>query len=438
MADRGGLKMKTKRVLALLLSAVMLTATACGQGGEEDTKEEKNSASSTNEGEDSADEISGHLTIWNQGAPFEPAMAAIEEAFEEKYPEVDVEVEMKDGNTYYSLLATALQSGDAPDLFWTNGTATTNMEDYVKNDMLMDLSDLDLSFITPESMEMATIDDKVYSVPWMTMETRACFYNKDMFKEKGWEIPKTFSEFEELLGKQKKEGVIPISVALTSFENILFTFEPILSAMDPAYTKGLEDYSVKLTDEPARDALKKMQEWAADGYFGENYAGVKDNPSARLTFTMGEAAMHIAGSWTISSIESNEPAFEYGAFQIPAEDGTTGMIGTCANGFSVYSETKCPEAAKAFAQFCASKEAQTIWIQTLGSVSGNPEIESSNPIANEISDCDNVYTSWQSVINKHSIEGGEGNALVTEYFPKLFIGDMTVDEVMDELAEEME
>lgn len=213
----------------------------------------------------------------------------------------------KTGIPITALLTTAIQSGEAPDLFWTNGTATTNMQDYVKNDVLMDISDLDFSALTEDSLKLATIDGTVYSVPWLTMDTRACFYNKDLFAENGWEIPAKFSEFEELLAKEKDAGVIPISFSPTSFGSVLFIFEPVLSAMDPEYTKGLSDYSVKLTDQPAKDALNKMLEWADKGYYGDNYKGVIDGSAAILTFTTGKAAMVHRGSWEMSSIESNNP-----------------------------------------------------------------------------------------------------------------------------------
>lgn len=384
------------------------------------------------------EDVTGSLTIWEHGTSFESSLESIIEGFQEKYPNVDVEYEIKDGATYYSILATAIQSGEAPDLFWTNGTATQNMQDYVNNDILMDLSDLDFSDLTEDSMKLATVDGKVYSVPWLTMDTRACFYNKDMFSENGWEVPKTFSEFEALLEKEKDAGYIPISFAPTGFGGVLFVFEPVLSAMDPEYTKGLADYSVKLTDQPAADAFLKLLEWGDKGYYGDNYKGVTDGSAVLLTFTMGKAAMYIGGSWDMASIEANNPDMNYGAFQIPAEDGTTGMVGTCANGFSIYKDTKSPEAAKAFAQYCATLDAQTKWVRTQRAVSGSPNIESANPIANEISDCDNIYTSWQSLISKYGIEGGTGNALCEEYFPKTITGDISVEDFMSQLSEQMQ
>ena len=99
------------------------------------------------------------------------------------------------------------------------------------------------------TLKRSMIDGKRYSIPWLTMDTRAVYYNIDMFEEHGWTIPKTFTEFEELLGIIYESGVIPISLCATDASSILFTFEPILSAMDVEYTKGLEDYSVKTTDQ---------------------------------------------------------------------------------------------------------------------------------------------------------------------------------------------
>ncbi len=140
--------------------------------------------------------------------------------------------------------------------------------------------------------------------------------------------------------------------------SLLFTFEPILSAMDVEYTKGLSDYSVKATDKPAADALNKMLEWADKGYFGDNWLGVADNNAQTLAFTSGEAVMDIAGSWEAATISENNPDLNYGAFEIPSEEGIRGMVGTPANGFSVNTATENEAAAVAFMNYCASLDAR--------------------------------------------------------------------------------
>ncbi len=376
------------------------------------------------------EDVSGSLNLWYNTYSYEAALDALIEGFNSEYPNVEISYEIKADGDYDSLLKTAIQSGDGPDLFWTNGTATSTMPDLAENNAIADLSEsVDYSFITEDAKAIAEIDGAMYSIPWLNMDTRAVFYNKDMFEENGWEIPTTFSEFEELLATIKEAGVTPISLCYDSW-CMLFAYEPILSGYDAEYSAGLQDGTTGATDQPAREAMQKMLDWANAGYFGDNWFGVTDSSVQNLAFTTGNAAMNIAGSWDIENISMNNPALNFGAFEIPSEDGVTGMVGTPANGFSVNAESDNMDAALAFANYCASKEGQTIWVQTLGVVSATTEIESTSPVAQEITESSqgNVYRSWQNVLSS------DASNIWAEDFPKIFTEEMTVDELMDELA----
>ena len=216
------------------------------------------------------------------------------------------------------------------------------------------------------------------------------------------------------------------------------SLRPLLSAYDVEYTRGLSDYSSKADGQPARDCLKLMLEWADKGYYGENWLGVADWDAQVLAFTTGNAAMYINGSWDAATISENNPDLNYGAFAIPAEDGTTGLVGTPANGFSVNAASNNLDAANAFIQYCATLDAQTIWVQTQGAVSASPDIEASTEVAKEISagGKGNIYRSWQNVLATCSSTGNATTVWEND-FEKVFSGDMTVDEMMDEIAAEM-
>lgn len=422
-----------KRIFALVLALAMaLSLAACGSSSDGNDAPSDTSAAGDNS-------ISGAITVWEHDYSFEDSLEQIVEGFNELYPNVQVDYEIKADGDYYSLLQTAIQSGDGPDLFWTNGTATANMPDLVSNNACEDLNGkVDYSFISDSAMDLATIDDGIYSVPWMTMDTRTVFYNKDMFEENGWQVPATFSEFEELLATIKAAGITPISLAHDSW-CALFAFEPLMAGYDADYTAGLQDYSSKADGDGARGALQKMVDWANTGYFGDNWTGVLDNAAQVLAFTTGKAAMNIAGSWDATTIAENNPDLNFGAFAIPAEDGTTGLVGTSASGFSVNAASDNMDAAVAFANYCASKEAQTIWVQSQGAVSGSPEIEASTEIAKEISEsgAGTTYRSWQNVLSSFSSTGNASD-IWNRDFMNVFDGNMTVDEFMDEIAAEMQ
>lgn len=392
------------------------------------------SASEVNE------DVSGSIVVWEHDYGFEEALKAVIEGFSAKYPNVEVEYEIK-GSDYQQVLATALQSGEGPDLFWTNGTATDIMPGYVTNNMIADLTDLvDYSVMTEDAMKLATVNDKQWSVPWLTMDTRACFYNKDMFEENGWEVPKTFSEFETLLANIKENtDIIPISESYEEW-NLLFIWEPVMAAYDPEYTRGLDDYTSKADGEGAKGSLQKVVDWANAGYFGDNWLGVTSSDDQLLAFTTGNAAMMIGGTWNITSIDQNNPDLNYGAFAIPAEDGTTGLVGTAANGFSVNANTANMDAAVAFAAYCASEEGQTAWVQTIGGVSASPDIESAHPVAQEISVSGggNIYRSWQNVETTYTTDSDAANTVWSEDILKVFSGEITVDDMMADIRAIME
>lgn len=435
-----------KRAVSVLLGAAMIAALLAGCGSSSPSSTSSAADAATTAATEAAPEavaansdVSGSIVVWEHSSSFETALEEVIAGFRKQYPNVDVEYDVKAGGQYYNLLTVALQSGDAPDVFWTNGSATANLGELVKGDAVLDLTDIiDYSSIPDNCMDIGRIDGKMYSVPWACVDTRAVYYNKDIFEQNGWEVPKTWGEFVDLLQKEKDAGYIPISLSPNSAWCLLFAYEPILSGFDSAYTEGLADYSVKAADQPARDCLNLMLDWAEKGYFGDNYLGVTDSDAQTLAFTSGEAVMDIDGSWSTGTFQESAPDMKLGAFQIPDKDGKTGMVGTNANGFSIYKNSENLDAAKAFVQYCATVEAQQAWVDAQGAVSGNPNVRSGGEIASEISNCDTTYISWQSVLAHHAKDGENASTLFENDMTKVFSGEMTTDDFFDEIAAVMQ
>ena len=121
---------------------------------------------------------------------------------------------------------------------------------------------------------------------------------------------------------------------------------------------------MKVNDPKVVAAYEKMLEWADKGYYGPGFLGV-DEGGALLAFSKGEAAMCIQGTWNVQTIQQNNPDLNFGAFQLPTEDGVRPFVGTNSCGFSISKNTENPEAAIAFLNFFASLEGQTLWIDAL-------------------------------------------------------------------------
>lgn len=442
-----------KKVVSILLSCAMAATMFAGCGAtekvdtttdtKEDTSEKADSdTSSTDTKTDTADggaDISGSLVIWDHTDQFAEPLKAVIAEFNKKYPDVTVETEIKTSDQYYNLLQTAMQAGETPDLFWTNGTATTQYESYVKQGLCMDISDkVDFSlYDDTQAMGIVTVDGKVYATPTAEVGGRCVYYNKDIFKELGLEVPKTFDEFEALLVKIAETDYTPIAFSASDPWEVLFQFEPVLSAMSSDF---LEEYATKghvaVNDERVVAAYNKMLDWADKGYYGTGYLGA-DGSGTVLAFSTGKAAMYIDGTWNIATIDENNPDLNYGAFQIPTPDGVVPFVGTSSCGYSVSADTENPDAALAFENFFASLEGQQIWISALNSIPCTTKITSESSVVNDIAKFDKQVESYYSILGYEADpDSDESPTNVWEQDQtKVFSRDLTPQEFVDELAE---
>lgn len=373
------------------------------------------------------------LIIWEHTPQFEAPLKAVIEGFNTKNPDIEIEYQIKTADQYYNLLATTIQAGQAPDLFWTNGTATTNLGAYVNQGKIMDITDIvDLSLFSDTTKEIVTIDGRHYASPTAEVGGRAVFYNKDIFEELDLKVPTKFSEFESILVKVKEADIIPISLSGSFPWSILFHFEPVLAAMSLDWLEEARTQDVKVNDPRVVAAYDKMLEWADKGYYGTGFVGV-DEGGALLAFSKGEAAMCIDGTWNVQTIQENNPELDLGAFQLPTEDGTRPFVGTNSCGFSISQDTENKEAAVEFLNFFASVEGQTLWIDTLDVIPGVKEIVSKNPVINEIAQYDVQALSYYDILGKLEAEGENPRKVWEEDQTKVMSKGITPQEFVDML-----
>lgn len=386
---------------------------------------------------DSAGDVTT-LMVWEHTPQFEAPLAATLENFMAQNPDIRVEYEIKTPDQYYSLLSTSIQAGEAPDLFWTNGTATTDLPNLVRQGAVMDLTgQLDLTGYPDLAVSMTTVDDRVWLTPGATIGTRAVYYNKDMFEEFGLEVPETFDDFEALLAALSEEDVIPVSLGGRFTWSILFHFEPILAAMAPDWIAEATEGNASVTDDRVIRAMEKMLEWGDLGYYGEGYLGM-DEGGQLLAFSRGDAAMTITGSWNAATLQQNNPEMNIGAFQIPTADGREPMVVTFATGFSIYSDTQHPEAALRLAQYLTSVESQQIWVDELGDVPGLPGVTSDDRLVSEIVDNDFQVNSFYTILGAHASDGGTPTRIWEEDNVRLLSGNISPRQFTESLAAEMD
>ncbi|MBS4202999.1 ABC transporter substrate-binding protein [Lederbergia citrea] len=358
------------------LLAIILVVSGCSS----DKGGEKKNVS--NPGEDTAEKV--QLTMGSWRTEDVDKYKKVIEKFNEQHPNIEIKFSPSKNTEYNTILNTALQGGEGPDIFHLRPyTAGITLADSGYVEPLDGLKGLD---VFPESSLMASkgADGKQYGVP-LNISTTQMFYNKKIFKDLGLEEPKTWGEFIEMNEKLLKEKIIPI--ALGSKEGWLLSAAH--GMIGPAHYGGT-DFVEKITEgetdftsDEFVNSLKAMNDLSK--YFPANYEGLGMEDVRTLFFTE-EAAMFPMGSWEIEVLREMNPDLDFGFFPMPSAVGKEPTITTWVDGsFAINANSKHKESAKTFLEFLTTEEFGQLFTEEFKMISAIPGITTNDELVNSLS-----------------------------------------------------
>lgn len=161
-------------------------------------------------------------TVITVGNYYETELLPIEEAIEAKFPNVDIVVmPAAAGQTSTIYWEEQRKNGDICDINFLSSM------DYGVDSGIYDLSSE--SFIERYNLTAInefSVDGHIYQIPLFST-LFGIFYNKTLFEEKGWEVPKTIDEFYTLCETIEKAGITPFAACLkypTTTQNVGYGF----------------------------------------------------------------------------------------------------------------------------------------------------------------------------------------------------------------------
>ncbi|NRA18977.1 MAG: carbohydrate ABC transporter substrate-binding protein [Oceanospirillaceae bacterium] len=278
--------------------------------------------------------------------------------FNKLHPEIKVVFAPSSPADYVPVLNAKLKAGTAGDLI-TCKPFDASLSLYKKGhlDSLTDLEGMKNFSDVAQSAWITDDGANSFCLP-MASVIHGFIYNKEIFEELNLSVPKTESEFFSVLAKIKSESRYTPLVLGTAdqWEAATMGFQNI----GPNYWKGEEGRKnlisgkEKLTDPQYVKVWENLAKWGP--YMGRGYEAQK-YPDSQNIFTLGRGAIYPAGSWDISTFNS-QADFKFGAFYPPTPDGQD----TCyisdhtdiALGLNSASTNK--KSAKVFLNWMASKE----------------------------------------------------------------------------------
>ncbi len=343
-----------KKLLSLILTAALAGAALCGCA----PKTENSSAPGAEKTTISV------LSYMGEGSK-RTAFKALADAYTAQHPEVEFSIQDLDMGSFMNMLQTRISGGEAPDLIM--GTAIGNRH-LIEAGQLLDLTEEDfIRAMDPKDLASGTVEEKVYSLPvdWCIMGT---FYNKDLFAQYGLSVPKTYTEFMDIIHTFEAAGIVPFTRPYKDANNVTCDFctqwYPLLECTkNYSYFMDIQSGEKKFSDFPesrqAFDQFKERLDCASDDDIGT------DASVSLQLFASGKYPMHINGSWAVGDIIANNPDGNFGVFATPISDDEREnlLYQATDDSWMVSSQTKHKEEVLDFMRFMTSQEGVDLWAQ---------------------------------------------------------------------------
>lgn len=330
--------MKKKSILSLLLATSMTAAllAGCGNSGAPaedaqtaETETEAPAAESTDEAaepaaESSSDEAVTLTVLAGQSTTDAGIEDMIDEALAAKYPEVTLEWECVDwGNDFQPKMQQYMQSG-LPDIMI--GKAQ-DVATYAPQGILGEIDAAYLDKGLDAARENVTIDGKTYGLVYNALY-QGVYYNKTMFKDNGWEVPKTQEELQAIIDDCNAKGITPFAshmVDTWSIGNVTMQFmmNDVFNN-DPTWGDKFRAGEVSFAEDEAAQTAYTYNKLIFDNTYPETFSTEQTDCDAKMV--LGEAAMKVSGSWSIQNFLDIDDSFDFGIFPFPNQTGDSKLI----------------------------------------------------------------------------------------------------------------
>ncbi len=386
--------------------------------------------------------LNGKIDFVTWNGPQEESLRNAIKGFNKIYPGIEVNLQITPWSEYWTKLEAAATNNDMPDVI-TNHVIYSQV--YAQAGMLLPLEEKEMQKYDPNFSYSNYVDgvtniykykEKHYGVP-KDVDCIVLAYNKELFDQAGVNYPTDNWSWNDLLAAAEK---------LTDKEKGIYGFAAYNNIQEGygSYIYQNEGYILSPDKTSSGLALPETKE-ALELYLDMIYRYEYSPTTAQLAetdrrtmFASGKVAMLNVGNWQLSNFVSNEEINT--KFDIAPLAQINNEPTNISNGLahSVATSSKNPEAAKAFVAYLGSKEGAEL--MAIGPAV--PVYKGIDKVWAEIHknefDTNVVVRSIQHGIPYPStLTRSKWEAAINVYIEKIFNGEMTIEEGLEQAADEM-
>ena len=439
-----------KKVIALMLALLFIVSlTACSaqpQAVSTEPSPEKASAEPEKASAEAPEE-QVTLRLWSIATEsdnyYHPYLDAIAQ-FETDHPNIKIEYETFENESYKTKLKSAVAANELPDIFFTWGGGFS--QPFVEAGRVLSVDDVYAKYAEqlPEVMlGNLTYDGKKYGTVY-TMNVSMLFYNKAMFAKYGLKPPTTFEELASVCQTFIDNGIVPFGISAKDIWNLAMTHDALtLKSVGPDALRSCltKDGKVSYNSPDFLSASTKFAELVGMGAYSKNAVAL-NNDEATQTFYDGDEPMYITGSWMVSDFytKSKNPD-DFGCIPIPVLNSQTAKItdfmGGPSDSLMVSASTKYPEEAM-MAMFEISKNiSKNAFLSGSGIAAWQVDydVNSVRPQTQEIAALVQDATSFTLWFD--TLMESEDAGVYLENLQQLYLGDITPEKFVELMAAQL-
>lgn len=297
----------------------------------------------------------------HQNPPMVAFMESFNKTFQEKHPNITVDMSVVNAGDLSTVSQTRLAANDVDviDIFGFANAAqpymkkvdAPNWQQLIEAGLLMDLSDQ--AFV--KNYDEATIKDagsyngKVYAINLGRVSYSGIYYNKNLFTANNVKVPTTWSELVTACETFKAAGISCMTAGGKDGWPIFVGAYGLTGALYPdqaGLVEGLWNGTIKWNDAKSLEMWQKMQIYARD-MIEPGASGIPGD-GAPGRFASGEIAMFPGGTWYASAIDDAKPEFDWGYIPFPGSDNAEDnkyLFGKYDQGWAIAANTANKDAS---------------------------------------------------------------------------------------------
>lgn len=297
------------------------------------------------------------------------SLTALSEQFMELYPQITVELDFRDFDSYMATVLNVADLPDAPDILLGNQGYVTDGA-LVENGLIISLDDYYESYgwhdwygEGAKDQFRFTEDGRTFGEGplWGIAESAdfvGVFYNAAKLAELGIDVPTTFAELEAAFAAAAEAGELPIKLGnLEGWPgtHVLGIAQGAFWPAEEARAWVFGQEGADFASEANLQAVQTFKQWVDNGWVSPDANGLGYD-DAWQQFAAGDGVFLPAGSWLTADL--NERMGEDVGFLAPppGESGKVVAVAALSLPFHISSKSQHPDEAAGFLDFILSPD----------------------------------------------------------------------------------